>query len=123
MKTADQRIAHYRARMQSTQIDPVITAIRTQAIQNFGEYANEFVPKQEQLRAVLDGEGLTANKYFAYEAFNMEIYGLWNRISGPSLREEAAILVAKYKAWGCDEDLLKKICTTVWGIQMPAPPP
>jgi hypothetical protein len=122
MRTAQQRIAHYRARMQSSQIDPVLNAIKTQAVANFTAYANEFVPRQEQLRGLMDNEGISPVMYFIYEAFNMEMYGIWNRMSGDSLTEEVEILVAKYKAFGGDEAFLKTIANTIWNAGIVTPP-
>jgi hypothetical protein len=121
MRTAQQRVAHYKARMQSSQIDPVINAIKTQAVANFSAYANEFVPRQEQLRGLMDNEGISPVLYFIYEAFNMEMYGIWNRMSGNSLTNEASILVAKYKAFGGDESFLVNVANTIWNAGIVPP--
>jgi hypothetical protein len=109
--------------MQSSQIDPVLNAIKTQAVANFTAYANEFVPRQAQLRGLMDNEGISPVLYFIYEAFNMEMYGIWNRMSGDSLTNEARILVEKYKAFGGDESFLVNIANTIWnaGIVQPGP--
>jgi hypothetical protein len=122
MRTAAQRIAAYAARMQSSLIDPVLSAMNAQAKANFAAYANEFVPRQQQLRDLLDATGLTANKYLVYEAFNHEVYSAWRRLSGKSLVEEAKVLVAKYKGMGAVEANLKAILQNVWGITIPATP-
>jgi hypothetical protein len=108
--------------MQSSQIDPVLNAIRTQAIANFTGYANEFVPRQEQLRGLMDGEGISPVLYFLYEAFNMEMYRIWNRMSGDSLTNEALILIAKYKGMGGDESFLKTIANSIWNAGVVTPP-
>jgi len=121
MRTAAQRIAAYRARMQSSLIDPVLQAISGLASANYAAYANEFVPKQQALRQLLDAAGYTANKYLIYEAFNAELYGVWRRLSGESLVAEADVLVDKYVAMGAVEATLRSIASSIWGITFPSP--
>lgn len=84
MRTAAQRIAKYNARMVSTQLDPVRTALQTQQQNNYAAYATEFVPKQQQLRQILDGLGIDTAQYVFYEAYNGELYHVWKTSAGAS---------------------------------------
>lgn len=84
MRTAAQRIAKYNARMVSTLLDPVRTALQTQQQQNYAAYAIEYVPKQQQLRALLDANGIDASQYVFYEAYAGELYHVWKTATGSS---------------------------------------
>jgi hypothetical protein len=96
MRTSAQRIAKYNARMLSSLIDPVLTAEQALAQANFAAYANDFVPKQEQLRAILSDEGVRVIDMAGYEAFHGELYSASKKYTGPALQAEFCILVAKW---------------------------
>ncbi len=116
MRTAAQRIAAYQNRMQSTQIDPVLTAVNAMAGENHTAHVLYFYPKQVALRDLLDGEGITPTEFFKYEAYNGELYSLVRRATGAAAIAEKDILVAKYTALGCDAALLASIALTVWDL-------
>jgi hypothetical protein len=116
MRTAAQRDAKYRARMQSTQIDPVLTAMQLLQAENHTAHVNYFYPRQVQCRGLLDAEGITPSEMFRYEAYNGELYSLVRRASGPAAITEKEVLVAKYTALGCDAALLQSIALSVWEI-------
>jgi hypothetical protein len=120
MKTDAQRIAAYNARMLSSLIDPTIAARQATAVARFGAYASAFYPKQQALRTLLNGWGITTPVYFQYEAFNSEIYHVF-RVAGasPSAVVMATALVAKYTSFFLAAAKLKEIALTVWGITVP----
>jgi len=84
MRTAAQRIAKYNARMVSSQLDPVRAALQTQQQANYAAYAVDFIPKQQQLRAILDAQGIDVAQYVFYEAYMGEIYHISKVSSGAS---------------------------------------
>ena len=53
MKTCQQRIAKYTARMVSSLIDPVLAQVNTKAATNFSTYVMDFYPNQLALRTLL----------------------------------------------------------------------
>lgn len=101
MRTAAQRIAAYDARMVSSQIDPVLTAISSQAQAHFSGYATEWVPKQEAVHQYLDGEGLLPAEYFNYSAFAMEIFHISKHFSGAAAVAAATDMDIKYVQMAC----------------------
>lgn len=119
MRTDAQRIASYNARMLSSLVDPTISAKQTLAVANFGAYATDFYPKQQQLRALLNGWGIATPQYFAYEAFNGEMYHLSKVASGPSAVVMATALVAKYVSAFLVAVNLKAICLDIYSITVP----
>ena len=76
MRTTLQRSAKYKARMLSSLIDPVLSAVQALAAANFDTYVNEFVPNQLALRVILNAEGVDIIDVLAYEAFHGEVYAL-----------------------------------------------
>jgi len=119
MRTAAQRIAHYSARMVSSLIDPVLTAVNAAAVANFTSYAMDFVAKQNQLRAILAGLSITTMQFARYEAFHGEIYHLSKTATGPAAVTTATALVAKYVAMGAVEAHLIQIAADIYGIIVP----
>lgn len=117
MRTAAQRIAHYNARMQSTLIDPVLTAINAAAVGNFTAYAMDWAGiKQPAVRAVLDADGILGPDRFLYEAYAGELYGLTKRYSGPALDAMGQIMHDKYEAWSLATATLVAIAANAFGI-------
>jgi len=122
MRTSAQRIQAFKNRMQSTLIDPVLTAMQAQQAENHAAHVMFFYPRQVALRDLLNAEGLTPTAFFKYEAYNGELYSLVRRASGPAAIAEKEILVAKYTSLGCDATLLQAIALTVWEIPAPGSP-
>jgi len=120
MRTAAQRIAKFEARMQSSLIDPVLTAMHAQAVENHTAHVLFFYERQVALRDLLNAEGLTPTEMFKYEAYSNELYALVRRASGAAAIAEKDVLVAKYTALGCQALLLASIALTVW--ELPAAP-
>lgn len=121
MRTEAQRNAAYEARMQSTLIDPALTAVAALASANYTIFTLEFVPKQQALRALLDAGGLSPTAYAGYEAFNGQMYHVWKTCAGASAVAYATILVTKYTTWlgpGAAA-LLKSIASGLYGIVVP----
>jgi len=119
MRTSAQRIAAYNARMQSSQLDPVRTATASLMAQNFGAYVNDFVPKQQELRSYMDGQGYSSPDYFAYEAYNGELYHVWKTFSGAAAVAEGTVIEAKYAAMGLVAADLKAIAQLLYNIIIP----
>jgi hypothetical protein len=84
MRTAAQRIAKYQARMVSTQLDPVRTALQAQQQANYLAYATEFVPMQQQLRALLNAHSIDTAQFVFYEAYMGELYHVYKTAAGSS---------------------------------------
>jgi len=102
MKTDAQRIDHYVARMLSSEIDPVLTAVQIKAGVNFAKYETDFYPHQVTLRGLLSAAGLMTVKFGAYEAYHGKLYHLTKVCTGPSL---AAATQALIDVWSDDQHL------------------
>lgn len=119
MRTSEQRIAAYKARMVSSLIDPALAAVSELQKANFAAYANKFCPKQEALRVILNDLGVPTTQFFGYEAFNGEMFHLSEVTAGDSAIATATILVAKYVTWTLTEEVLIQIAADIWSIIVP----
>lgn len=100
MRSAAQRIAAYDARMQSSQIDPALTAMNAQQMANYAAYVADWYPLQQTLRGWLDAQGFSGSVAFQYEALAGECYHAYTHFSGPAAVAEGVTLKAKYLALG-----------------------
>ena len=100
MRSAAQRIAAYDARMQSSQIDPTLTAVNALQMANYASYVAEWYPMQSTLRDWLNAQGFSGTVAFQYEALAGECYAVYRRFSGPAAVAEGTALKAKYLALG-----------------------
>ncbi|HUU82727.1 MAG TPA: hypothetical protein VM243_04405 [Phycisphaerae bacterium] len=123
MRTAAQRIAKYNARMVSSLLDPVRTALQTSQQANFAAYATEYVPKQLALRAILNALGIDTAQYIFYEAYCGEIYHVWKTSAGASAVIAATAIQGR---WAHDSRLgagaaatLKAIALDIFSIIIP----
>lgn len=119
MRTVQQRLDHYTARMQSTLIDPVLAVMQAQQQANFAAYTTEFVPYQTELRNWLDAKGFIGLTVFKYEALNGECYRAWRTFSGDSRTAEFTALKAKYVAWSLVGLDVSAMMLQVWSVIVP----
>lgn len=96
MRSAAERIAKYNARMQSSLIDPTLSAVNAVQQANFAAYENDFYPLQVAARAVLGSYSIPAPMYLGFEAFLGELYGLSKRFTGIGLTAAAQVVTTKW---------------------------
>jgi len=107
--------------MQSSQIDPSLTAINAGQKARFARHVADAYPKQLTLRAYLNAQGLSGSVAFALEAFSGECFRIGRRFSGPAAGNAALALSEKYADLGLDDGDLCAILSTVHGILLPTP--
>jgi hypothetical protein len=96
MRTTAQRYAHYTARMVSSQIDPVLSAVQAAAANNYLAYLVKFVPNQTALREILNDEGVLVSQVASYEAFHGELFHASQAFAGEALQTLFCTLLAKW---------------------------
>lgn len=121
MKSAAARRAAYLARMQSTQIDPTLTATFAGQKSNHARHVGASYPKQLALRAFLNPLGLSGIAVFRLEAFSAEMYAIARRFSGPAASALALTLSHKYELLGVPDAHLCGVMENVWSISPPDP--
>jgi len=118
MQSAAKRIEHYRNRMLSSEVDPVLAAVVEAQKVNFAAYASEYYNKQLLVHQYLDGEGVEGPEYFNYNAWAGEIYHVSKHQSGAGAVATATSLRIKYLGMGCTAPRLTAIAA-LFGIVIP----
>lgn len=120
MRTAAQRIAKYNARMQSSLVDPTLSAVNVSQQANYQAYIEDFYAKQVAMRAVLDSYSIPMPMIAGFEAFHGEIYHLFKSVSGILLTAAMQVIVTKWAdamhLGVGNKPVLIDICLTVYGI-------
>lgn len=114
-------IAKYNAKYLPVDMGAMREAVKTMAQTNFAAYAAEYEAKHLLMRNILDAAGVATPAYFCYYAFFGEMFHVYKNFAGSSAAQEAAVLVAKYVAFGCATlALLEQIRNDVFNIDAPA---
>ena len=117
------RIANWTAKVTpertAEQVTPQLSSIK----QNAAHVMNDIVQMETQVRQVLNGAGVPFILYPFYLNFGREIWALSRKeISGESLAQEAATLIAKWVARGLTPAVLQAIRTDVFNVGAPIAP-
>jgi hypothetical protein len=116
MRTDVQRIAAYNARMQSTEIDPVLTAVAPNAQVNFASYMADFYPKQLQLTQLMDTNGIPSYQRGWYQALLGQMYHTSKVASGGAAVAEFTSLVAKWEARGLGHGIMVQMAFVIFSV-------
>lgn len=120
MRTAQQRIDQYNARMEAGALKSSVAAVESLMEANFGAYANDWVPKSSATKDVLDTLGIGAALYFLYHGFSSEVYRATRTMAGESLKREAWAIMFKFVGMGCAQSVCESILSAVYTITAPA---
>ena len=107
--------------MQSSQIDPTLTAVNAQQKAIFARHVATQYPQQVVLRGVLNGLGISGPGALIYEAYSAELYAVGRHFTGPAAVAEALLLSRKYTDLGATEATICAIGTTVHALTLPTP--
>jgi len=85
-------------------------------------FASQYT-RDTEVKQVCDGSGVPTIQYPFYLAFGREMWRLTRSdISGESLAQEAAVLIAKWVARGLSQAVLQAIRTDVFNVSAPIAP-
>ena len=91
--------------------------------QNAATVQNEIVQTEGAVRTVLNAAGVPTIMYPFYLNFGRELYARVRRgMAGESLRQEAAVLIAKWVAQTLTQSVLEAIRDDVFSIGAPVGP-
>jgi hypothetical protein len=122
MKTDEQRIARYNARMQSQLVGPAMGSQLATMVTNYENHVNEFQPKQQACAEILDREDVVVALRFGYHAFNNEVYHAVETLTEAALQTEVCALYAKYVSLGLTPATLDMVIIEVWTLNACTPP-
>ena len=70
-------------------------------------------------RVVLSAARVKLREFLWYHNFARELWGITNRVSGSSVADEAAALMAKWVVRGLEPEVLRKVAYEVFSIRIP----
>jgi hypothetical protein len=117
------RIAKWDAKYNTERIKATLDTMRPTMLQNVTAVYPMIASMELQVKQVLDGAGVPTTDYPGYLSFGREIWALTRKdISGESLAQAVALLVAKWKGRGYTEAVLQGIRTDVFNVGAPIGP-
>ncbi len=117
------RIAKWDAKYDTTLIKTNLDKMRPTMLQNVTAIFPMIASMEMQVKQTLDAAGVPTTDYPGYLAFGREVWGLTRKdISGESLAQAVAILIAKWVARGYTQSVLQDIRTQVFNVGAPVAP-
>ena len=117
------RIANWNVKYNTERIKATLDDKRPAMLANVTAVFPMITAMELQVKQVCDGAGVPTIQYPFYLNFGREIWALTRKeVSGESLAQEAAILIAKWVARGLTQSLLQAIRTDVFNVSAPIAP-
>ncbi len=117
------RIANWDAKYNTERIKATLDDKRPGMLANVTAVFPMIASMELQVKQVCDGAGVPTIAYPFYLCFGREVWALSRKdISGESLAQEAAILIAKWVARGLTQSVLQAIRTDVFNVAAPIAP-
>ena len=123
MKGAIYRTQKYDAKYTPANLTRDLTVKLPKMTERFTAVTPMLVASETAVKQVLDGSGVPTIQYPFYLSFGREMWALQNKeISGESLAQEAAVLIAKWVARGLTQAVLQAIRTDAFNVGAPLTP-
>ena len=117
------RIANWNAKYNTERIKATLDDKRPAMLASVTAVFPMITAMELQVKQVCDGKGVPTIQYPFYLNFGREIWALTRKeVSGESLAQEAAVLIAKWVARGLTQSLLQAIRTQVFNVGAPLAP-
>ena len=117
------RIENWDAKFDTTRIKAIMDAKRPKMLEHVTAMQVALASMEGQVKQVCDGSGVPTIQYPFYLCFGREMWSLSNKdISGESMAQEAAVLIAKWVARGLTQAVLQAIRTDVFNVAAPITP-
>jgi hypothetical protein len=85
---------------------------------NYREAVERAELRAEQIRHILNERGVPLIQFVVYRNFGLHVDKLCRVHSGESLRLMVTDAIARWTCYGCDRDILKQVCSRVFGLEM-----
>jgi hypothetical protein len=117
------RIENWDAKFDTAAIKATLDKKRPKMLEHVSSVVPMMTAMELQVKQVCDGEGVPTIQYPFYLCFGREIWALTRKdISGESLAQEAATLIAKWVSRGLGQPTLEAIRTDVFNVVAPVAP-
>jgi len=117
------RIDNWNEKYNLERVTAILTEKRPKMLERVSNAIVSLASMEQQVKQVCDGSGVPTIQYPFYLCFGREMWKLLNKdISGESLAQEAAVLIAKWVARGLSQAVLQAIRTDVFNVSAPIAP-
>jgi hypothetical protein len=123
MTDPTRRIAKWNAKFNTERIKGILDDMRPAMLANVTAVFPLITAMELQVKQTCDASGVPTIQYPFYLNFGREIWALIRKeVSGESLAQEAAVLVAKWTARGLTAPVLQAIRSEVFNVGAPIAP-
>ena len=117
------RISKWNAKYNTERIKAMLDEMRPTMLANVTAVFPLIASMEMQVKQTIDAAGVPTTDYPGYLAFGREVWALTRKdISGESLAQAVAILIAKWVARGYTQSVLQAIRTDVFNVAAPIAP-
>src|SRR5512136_2386757 len=117
------RIENWDAKYDTAAIKATLDKKRPKMLEHVSAVVPLMAAMEQQVKQVCDLGGVPTIQYPFYLCFGREMWALTRKdISGESLAQEAATLIAKWVARGLTQAVLQSIRTDVFNVAAPVAP-
>ena len=123
MPDPGKRIESWDTKFDTTRIKAIVDAKRPKMLEHVSAVYTSIALMETQVKQVCDGAGVPFIMYPFYLNFGREMWSKSRKeMSGESLAQEAALLIAKWVARGLQAPVLQAIRTDVFNVAAPIAP-
>jgi hypothetical protein len=117
------RIANWNEKYNVERVTAILTEKRPAMLQNVSSVVPLMTAMELQVKQTCDAQGAPTIQYPFYLCFGREMWKLTRQdISGESMAQAAATLIAKWVSRGLQQTLLEAIRSEVFNVPAPASP-
>jgi len=117
------RVENWDEKFNVERISAILTGKRSKMLQHVTNVTSMITAMELQVKQVCDGAGCSTIQYPFYLCFGREIWALTRKdISGESMAQAAALLIAKWVARGLQAPVLQAIRSDVFNVPAPIAP-
>jgi hypothetical protein len=123
MPDPGKRIANWDTKFDTTRIKAIIDAKRPVMLEHVNAVYTSIALMETQVKQTIDASGVPTIQYPFYLCFGREMWSkLRKEMSGESLAQAAAVLIAKWVARGLSQPVLQAIRSEVFNVPAPIAP-
>jgi len=117
------RLNNWDTKYNLERVNAILTEKRPTMLTSMGSVLPLLAAMEQQVKQTCDAAGVPTIQYPFYLCFGREMWALIRKdISGESLAQEAATLIAKWVARGLVQAVLQSIRTDVFNVAAPSAP-
>jgi hypothetical protein len=123
MPDPTKRIEKWDAKFDTTRIKATLDAMRPKMLEHASSSFTSLALMETQVKQTCDAAGVSTIQYPFYLCFGREMWSkLQKEMSGESLAQAAAVLIAKWVGRGLTQSVLQAIRSEVFNVPAPVAP-